>query len=68
MGYDIYEFRLSARLERHNCLGDIADNEAFERFGNEVVAMIDADPDYRRIFHGRSRMRLIEVGFTVPER
>lgn len=51
MGYELRDYRLYAKLERHNGPGDIADDEAWYRFEQEVNAMIDADPDYSRIFN-----------------
>jgi len=62
MGYDIYTIQRQARLERHNGPGDEADNAAYERFQREIDALIDSDPDYRRIFSYGERLHEVRVG------
>jgi hypothetical protein len=50
MGYNIEEVRLSARLDNHLGPETARDRRAFERFENEVWALIDSDPEYAQIF------------------
>jgi hypothetical protein len=49
MGRESVNFTVGASLERHNCDGDEADNEAWERLRQKVQNLIDADHDYERI-------------------
>jgi hypothetical protein len=50
MGYNIEHISLAARLDNHLGPETARDRRAFERFEQEIWAMIDADPEYAQIF------------------
>jgi hypothetical protein len=64
---DLMNIQIDCRVQGESDIGSLRDVDAFCRLSEEINALIDSDPDYRRICPSR-RVSKVEVIAFHPRR